>query len=155
MAETQAKQQYPFYFNDQFFKDLSFENPNFLIKYNEKPIQPEVSVSVETGVKKISDNNYEVSMSVNITSTADNKNIFVMQLEYAALVSTEPEMTNEVLEPVLLVHCPFLMFPFVREIVSNITRSGGYPPLLIEPIDFAALFMEKKKATEDAQHQVN
>ena len=155
MAETQAKQQYPFYINDQYLKDLSFENPNFLIKYNEKPIQPEVSVSVETGVKKISDNNYEVSMSVNITSTADNKNIFVMQLEYAALVSTEPEMTNEVLEPVLLVHCPFLMFPFVREIVSNITRSGGYPPLLIEPIDFAALFMEKKKATEDAQHQVN
>lgn len=159
MVNLRPDQQYPFYISDQYLKDISFENLNFLMKYNEKKTQPEVSVNVETEVSKITDNNYNVSMKVIAQSVVENTNIFVLEMEYCALVSTTPDLQNDILEPVLLVHCPFLMFPFVREIIANITRCGGYPPLLVEPIDFAALFIEKKKEIEMQQksdtHSVN
>lgn len=143
--QTTGDQQYPFYIHDQYIKDLSFENPNFLIKYSETEKQPEVAVNVETQISKISDNNYEVGMVVSVKSTIGETSVFVLELTYSALVSVAPDLKPDVLEPVLLVHCPFLMFPFVREIVASTTRSGGYPPLMIEPIDFASLYLAKKK----------
>lgn len=137
--------QAPFFINDQYIKDLSFENPNFLLKYQESKEQPQVSVNVETNVSKVQDAHYEVSMKIEVKSFIGDKDIFVLELVYGALVSVDPKLTNDVLEPVLLVHCPFLMFPFVRGIIADITRNGGYPPLLLEPIDFASLYVEKKK----------
>ena len=154
MAENKEQiagdQQYPFYIHDQYIKDLSFENPNFLIKYSETEKQPEVAVNVETQVSKISENNYEVGMSVSVKSTLGETSVFILELTYAGLVSVAPDLKQDTLEPVLLVHCPFLMFPFVREIVANTTRSGGYPPLMIEPIDFASLYLAKKKENAEA-----
>ena len=151
MTEAKDKNsgyQYPFYIHDQYIKDLSFENPNFLMKYNETEQQPEVSVNVESTVAKINENNYEVTLKIDVKSVVGETTVFVTELLYGALVAVDPSLQNDVLEPILLVHCPFLMFPFAREIVSNITRSGGYPPLLIEPIDFASLYIEKKKSIE-------
>ncbi|MDR0942886.1 MAG: protein-export chaperone SecB [Holosporales bacterium] len=139
--------QYPFYIHDQYIKDLSFENPNFLLKYNEPDSnkQPEVAVNVETRVAKLSEENYEVSMTVSAKSTLEKTSIFVLELTYAGLVSVAQDLKPDILETSLLVHCPFLMFPFVREIIANVTRNGGYPPLMIDPIDFASLYLEKKK----------
>ncbi len=158
MADTQEQKQgpqYPFYVHDQYIKDLSFENPNFLMKYSDSEKQPQVSVNVESNVAKINDSNYEVSMKVQVKSEIDGTSIFVLELDYGSLVSVDPTLNSDILETVLLVHCPFLMFPFVREIVSSVTRSGGYPPLLIEPIDFASLYMEKKKATQAGVENVS
>ncbi|MDR3031178.1 MAG: protein-export chaperone SecB [Holosporales bacterium] len=147
MKDQNAGAQYPFYIHDQYIKDLSFENPNFLIKYSENQTQPQVSVNVETGVAKLANNNYEASMTITTKSKIGEEAIFVLELVYASLVSVSPDLQQEVLESILLVHCPFLMFPFAREIVANVTKSGGYPPLLIEPVDFASLYLEKKKET--------
>ncbi|MDR2075120.1 MAG: protein-export chaperone SecB [Holosporales bacterium] len=135
----------PFFINDQYIKDLSFENPNFLMKYQEDREQPQVSVNVETNVSKIQDTHYEVSMKVDVKSFVGDTNIFVLELVYGALVTVDTQLSNDVLEPILLVHCPFLMFPFVRNVISEISQNGGYPPLLIEPIDFASLYIEKKQ----------
>ena len=154
MAETQEQtvnSQYPFYIHDQYVKDISFENPNYLIKYTEKDKQPEVSVNVETHVAKLNDDNYEVAMNITAKSLIEDKTVFVLELTYAALVSVAKDLKQDVLEPVLLVHCPFLMFPFAREIVATVTRTGGYPPLMIDPIDFANLYLEKKKETESKE----
>jgi preprotein translocase subunit SecB len=85
-------------------------------------------------------------MNVSVKSNLSTTSIFVLELVYVGIVSTVPDLAPEILEPILLVHCPFLMFPFVREVVADITRSGGYPPLMIEPIDFAGLYLDKKKA---------
>lgn len=148
MADNQeqtANSQAPFYIHDQYVKDISFENPDYLIKYTEKDKQPEVSVNVETHVAKLTDENYEVSMNITAKSSLADKTVFVLELTYAALVSVAKELKQDILESVLLVHCPFLMFPFAREIVSTVTRAGGYPPLMIEPIDFASLYLAKKK----------
>jgi preprotein translocase subunit SecB len=135
----------PFYINDQYIKDLSFENPNFLLKYQENVEQPQVSVNVETTVGKLRDTHYEVVMKVNVKSFIKETDVFVLELAYGALVTIDPNLQSDVLEPILLVHCPFLMFPFLRNIVSDMSKHGGYAPLLIEPIDFASLYMEKKQ----------
>lgn len=150
MAEEQKQAtQYPFYIHDQYVEDLSFENPNYLIKYTETEKQPEVSVGVETHVAKIDEEHYKVSLQVKANSNIEDKSVFVLELTYSSLISVAKDLKPEVLEPVLLVHCPFLMFPFAREIVANATRAGGFPPLMIDPIDFASLYLAKKKEEED------
>ena len=148
-ANNNGGMQYPFFIGDQYLKDVSFENPNFLMKYQESKEQPQVSVNVETNVAKIQDEHYEVSMKVGVKSFVGDKDIFILEMVYAALVTVDPSLKNDVLEPILLVHCPFLMFPFVRGIVADMTRNGGYPPLLIEPIDFASLYIEKRKSAQN------
>lgn len=148
-TEKKTNSQYPFYVHDQYVKDMSFENPNFLIKYSEEKKQPQVAVNVETSVAKLAETNYEVVLKITVNSTVEENSIFVLELSYASLVSVSPELKNEMLESVLLVHCPFLMFPFAREIVSNVTRAGGYPPLLLEPVDFASLYLAKKKEVQE------
>lgn len=137
--------QAPFFINDQYIKDLSFENPNFLMKYQENKEQPQVSVNVETNVSKMQETHYEVSMKIEVKSFIGEQNIFLLELIYGALVTVDQKLGNDVLEPILLVHCPFLMFPFVRSVIAETTRNGGYPPLLLEPIDFASLYIEKQK----------
>ncbi|GHT89405.1 protein-export protein SecB [Alphaproteobacteria bacterium] len=154
MAETEKenKAQYPFYIQEQYIKDLSFENPNFLLKYSDQTDQPQVNVNVETGVSKISDNSYEVPLKCSVTATVNENSLFVLDLVYAGLTFVAQELNQDVLETILLVHAPYLLFPFARELVANLTRYGGYPPLLIEPVNFAALFVEKKSA--EAQKEV-
>jgi preprotein translocase subunit SecB len=147
--EQTISSQYPFYIHDQYIKDLSFENPNFLVKYTDTDKQPEVAVNVETHVGKLNDENYEVVMNISAKSSLGETSIFVLELAYAGVISVAKDVAQETLEPILLVHCPFLMFPFAREVVANVTKSGGYPPLMIEPIDFASLYLEKKKEKEN------
>jgi preprotein translocase subunit SecB len=138
----------PFAINDQYVKDISFENINYMIRYQEAPAQPQVTVNVETNVAKIDKTYYEVVMKVSIRSFVEKTDIFVLEIEYGALVGVDSSLQQDVVETVLFVHCPFLMFPFVRRIVSDTVSSGGYPPLLIEPIDFASLYVERKQATQ-------
>lgn len=134
----------PFIIHDQYVKDLSFENPNVLLKYTENNIKPDVSVNVETHVLQLKEETYEVELKAVVNSKAKDKQLFLIELKYGGLVSVDTKLKQDQLEPVLLVHVPFLLFPFVREVLANITKNGGYPPLLIEPIDFASLYLKKK-----------
>ncbi|MDR1332840.1 MAG: protein-export chaperone SecB [Holosporales bacterium] len=142
----------PFYIHDQYVKDLTFENPNFLMKYSQEPSQPQVTVNVEASVASLDNGNYEVTLDIAVKSTVEDTQLFVLELKYAGLIAVAPEIQQDILETVLLVHCPFLMFPYAREIVSSVTSSGGYPPLMIEPIDFASLYISKK---QQGEKQVN
>ena len=142
--QNQQQQQYPFYIHDQYIKDLSFENPNILLKYTDVKKQPEVSVNVGTHVTKVQDDTYETTLKAVINSKIDDKQMFLVDITYCALVSVNKQVQGSDLETILLVHVPFLMFPFLRYIISDVTRNGGYPPLLIEPIDFASLYLNKK-----------
>ena len=156
MPDKQAKNQYPFRIIDQYAKDISFENPNYLAKYSdEEKKSPEVGVSIENSVAKIDDEHYEVTLKIDAKSNIEDRSVFVVELSYAALVAVAPNMEQDVLEPILLVHCPFLMFPYIREIIAHITSSGGFPPLQLEPIDFASLYMAKKKETEENKSKAN
>ncbi|MDR1234102.1 MAG: protein-export chaperone SecB [Holosporales bacterium] len=145
---SNAQMQYPYYIRDQYVKDLTFENPNFLIKYSKNPVEPEVSVNVETAVAKLNEESYEVILKSTVSAKSGESTLFVMEIEYAGLIAVAKDVPQEVLDPVLMVHCPFLMFPYIREIVSRLTQSGGYPPLMLEPIDFASIYLEKQKSRE-------
>jgi preprotein translocase subunit SecB len=136
---------YPFYIQCQYIKDLSFENQNFLLTYSNIEERPEVNVSVNTNTTRLGDDRYEVLMTIIAKSSLAKNPLFVIELVYAGVVLVEPGLGNDTIEPIMTVHCPFLMFPFVREIVTNLTCAGGYPPLIIEPIDFAALYLEKNR----------
>ena len=127
--EQQNKQQYPFYIHDQYIKDLSFENPNILLKYSDTKSQPAVSVNVETHVSKVNNDTYEVTLKALVNSNLENNPVFVVDLTYGALVSVDPTLKSDMLESILLVHVPFLMFPFIRQIIADVTRNGSYPPL--------------------------
>jgi preprotein translocase subunit SecB len=92
-------------------------------------------------------------LSVTVKSSLEEQVIFLLELKYAGLLSMLKELPTEMKETVLLVHCPYLLFPFVRGIVADITRAGGYQPLLIEPVDFASLYLEKRKSETGGIHR--
>ena len=133
----------------QFIRDMSFENI-LSQKPVEGQVQPDIQVQVALDAKKGgADGQYEVISKYNITSkNKGSENVlFALELEYAGLFQIE-NITDEQLHPFLMIECPRMIFPFVRRIVSDVTRDGGFPPLNLDSIDFVALYRQQL-----AQHQ--
>lgn len=125
----------------QYIRDLSFEN-GLAQKGITGEVQPEIAVQVNLDARKRGgDNQYEVITKLNITSktkgTGDT--LFVMEIEYAGVFQIDG-VPEEQLHPYLLIECPRITFPFLRRIVSDVTRDGGFPPLNLEMIDFLTLY---------------
>ena len=125
----------------QFIRDMSFENA---VAQNgvQGEVNPDVNVQVNLDAKKRSvENQYEVVMKVTITSKNKDSEttLFLFELEYGGIFQIE-NVPDEQLHPFLLIECPRMLFPFVRRIVHDITRDGGFPPLNLENIDFVALY---------------
>lgn len=125
----------------QYIKDLSFENPAAPASFNIQK-EPEFSVSVDVEVKTASDSVYEVTLRTRVKSTADSEALFLVELEYAGMFGISAE-NDAILEQMLLVECPTILFPFVRRIVSDVVRDGGYHPLSLHPINFMDLYLQK------------
>lgn len=130
--------------NAQYVKDLSFENPRAPYVFSTKD-QPQVQVNVDVGAQPLGPDMYEVSVLVNATAKTGQETAFVVELTYAGLFTVKG-VPPEHLGPVLLVECPRLLFPFARQIIADATRDGGFPPLLVAPIDFAQLYMRSRQA---------
>lgn len=125
----------------QFVRDLSFENI-LAQKGVQGDVQPDVQVQANLDAKKrTADHQYEVIMKLQVTSKAKESGdtLFVLELEYAGVFHVE-NVPDEQLHPFLLIECPRMIFPFVRRIVSDVTRDGGFPPLNLETIDFLQLY---------------
>ena len=136
----------------QFIKDLSFENI-LAQKPVEGEVQPDIQVQVALDGRKRGDGNqYEVVSKFNITSKNKGNGavLFVLELEYAGLFLIE-NVPNEQLHPFLLIECPRMLFPFVRRIVSDVTRDGGFPPLNLDTMDFVALYRQQLAQRQQAQ----
>ncbi len=136
----------------QFIKDMSFENI-----LSRKPVsgqvQPDIQVQVALdGKKGGADNQYEVISKFNITSKNKGSDdvLFILEIEYSGLFQIE-NIAEEQLHPFLMIECPRMVFPFVRRIVSDVTRDGGFPPLNLENIDFVALY--RQQLAQRAQKQ--
>ena len=129
----------------QFVRDMSFENiaAQKALKAN---VQPEVQVQVALDARKReAEDQYDVIMKLKVDSkTKEDKPqpIFLLELEYGGIFKVE-NVTNEQLHPFLLIECPRMLFPFVRRIVSDVTRDGGYPPVNLDTIDFLALYRQQ------------
>ena len=119
-------------------KDLSFENPNIpgLIQLE---TEPSVEMNIDVKGTKLDDNLYEVVLTLTCKGTSGDIALFVAELSYASLVSMN-NVPNEHIQRLLVVDCPTLMFPFARNIVAEVTRDGGYPPILMQTVDFNAIF---------------
>lgn len=139
----------------QFVRDLSFENI-LAQKGASGNAQPDVQVQVNLDAKKrTTEFQYEVAIKLNIVSKnkEDGAEMFIFELDYAGVFHVEG-VSEDQLHPFLLIECPRLLFPFVRRIVSDVTRDGGFPPLNLENIDFVALYrQEVARRNEEQQAQ--
>ena len=129
----------------QYIKDLSVENPNAPAVYQWPPSQPQLDVQFHINVSKIGEEVHEVALKIDATARSEQGTNFVVDLTYAGLFGIR-NLPEEALAPFLLAEAPRLMFPFARAIIANATQDCGFPPLLLDPIDFAAAYMAQAQA---------
>ena len=126
----------------QYIKDFSFENPHAPGSFEQGRSRPEIAVRVDVRAQNLAPERYEVGLQLHVDAKVDGEPVFMVELAYAGLFSLA-NIPQDSLQPVLLIECPRLLFPFARRIVADVTRDGGYPPLMIDPIDFVALYRRR------------
>ena len=145
MAEEAAQPQLTI--NTQYVKDHSFENPNAPTIYGAmRSGKPDINVSVEVTPTQLQDSIYEVVLALRAQATIGETSAFLAELDYAAVVSLGPDVNEQLREHLIMVEVPRHLFPFARAILADDTRDGGFPPLMMGPIDFAQLYLSRKQA---------
>ena len=142
----------------QYIRDMSFENI-LAQKGINGDVQPEISVEVNIDAKKRPvENQFEVIIKTAISSKTKEKGepMFLLELEYGGIFHIE-NLPEDQLHPYLMIECPRMIFPFLRRIVSDVTRDGGFPPINLEPIDFMALYRNEiqRRATNSSKEKTN
>jgi preprotein translocase subunit SecB len=126
----------------QYAKDLSFENPNAPRSLGPQEAGPNISIQVNVNAKQLADQDFEVELLLEGSAGEAPNLLFKFELTYSGvfrLVNIPAEQTH----PVVMIECPRLLFPFARQIVAESVRNGGFPPLYLDPIDFAALYTQR------------
>ena len=129
----------------QFIRDLSFENPRAPDSLRPGGAQPSIDMQVEMNARGRPDGLFEVDLKLGASATRDDEVNFHVELLYGGLFELAG-IPEEALEIALLVECPRYLFPFARRIISDMTAEGGFPPFLIDPIDFAGVYQAQKAA---------
>ena len=127
----------------QYVKDLSFENPNPLAAGNGQAPSIDLGIDVKADAHPGQANAFEVSLRLSAQAKREDTVVFIAELVYSGLFELHTDNQSEV-EPILLIECPRLLFPFARRLMAEVTREGGYPPLLIDPVDFIGLYRQQK-----------
>jgi preprotein translocase subunit SecB len=130
----------------QYIKDLSVESPNSPAVFQWQ-VQPQVDVQFNINVNNVAEEVHEVTLKVNVAARSDNGAHFLIDLSYAGLFGLR-NLPEEAVGPFLLVEAPRLLFPFVRQVVADAVQQTGFPPLLLEPIDFGAVYMQQLNAIQ-------
>jgi preprotein translocase subunit SecB len=133
----------------QYIKDLSFENPSLGVNVQ----RPQIEFTVDLQARRMQENGpFEVVLKMRVSAQQEEKTIFLLEIAYGGIFVLD-KVPEEMLQPILLIECPRLMFPFVRRIVSDLVSDGGLPPLMIEPIDFTALYRSKMIEAQGRQQE--
>lgn len=133
----------------QYIKDLSFENPNAPDVLSGQIKNPNLKINFNVIVKTMSEETYEVALKVEGEAQSDEGFLYNVELLYAGAFRLK-NLPKDAVQPFLYVECPALLFPFVRRILADMTREGGFPPLLLDPIDFAGLYRQNMKKQQAA-----
>jgi|TARA_B000000477_G_C6059774_1_gene213918 preprotein translocase subunit SecB len=134
----------------QYIKDLSFENPKGPFPFAKKEERPAISVTVDVKANATSNENiYEVILSIKVSATHQDNDVFLIDLIYQGVFEIE-NLTDDIKEAYLLVECPRILFPFARRIIYDLHADGGLPPLLLDTVNFAELYKNRK-----AQNEIN
>jgi preprotein translocase subunit SecB len=129
----------------QFIRDLSFENPRAPDSLHSTQAQPAIDLGVEMSARGRIDGLFEVDLKLTANAARENEAVFHLELVYGGLFAITGVAEADI-EPVLLIEAPRFLFPFARRIVSDMTTEGGFPPFLLEPLDFAAIYAQRKAA---------
>ena len=119
----------------QYVRDLSFENPRAPLSLQPSQGRPEIQIRVDVRAQPMEAERYEVTLQLHAEAKAGDQIAFVVELTYGGVFGLI-NVPQDSLQPLLLIECPRLLFPFARRVVADATRDGGFPPLLIDPIDF-------------------
>jgi preprotein translocase subunit SecB len=133
----------------QYVKDLSFENPRAPASLQPTQARPEIQIRVDVRAQPMDAGRYEVMLQLHVDAKAGAETAFMVELTYGGVFGVVG-IPQESLQPILLIECPRLLFPFARRIVADATRDGGFPPLLIEPIDFVTLYRRRQQQARTA-----
>lgn len=148
VADKQA--QAPLMVNAQYVKDLSFENPSPLTNVMGSEERPSISIHIEAQANNLADRSFEVALRIQVNAKKKEAQVFLLELEYAGVFTIGHDVPEEYLRPILMIECPRILFPFARNIVATTTQEGGYPSLLLTPVDFADLY-QRQVAQEQAK----
>lgn len=125
----------------QYVKDLSFENPNAPAVFQWEG-QPQIDVNFNIGNEQVGEDVFEVSVKINVVAKTEDKVAFQVELLYAGLLGIR-NIPEDQMAPILLAQGPAMLFPFARRVLADAVRDGGFPPLMLDPIDFGALFLQQ------------
>ena len=137
--------------NGHYIKELTFDNINSPASFLQQNESPKVEIAINFNNRSISDNLYEVFLIVKVQANSmdeGNLNLFDVKLAYAGLFTINNVIDDEQKESILMIHCPTLLFPYARRVLSDLTRDGGFQPIMLEHMDFAALHAQRKLQKE-------
>ena len=133
----------------QYLKDLSFENPRAPASFQAGEA-PNIDVNVDVQARSLNPDQYEVELSVAARATRNGDPVFVVEATYAGAFQIK-NLPRDQLEMAMLVECPRLLFPFMRQIIADATRNGNFPPLMLEPIDFMGIYVSNAESARQQQ----
>jgi preprotein translocase subunit SecB len=126
----------------QYIKDFSFENPNAPRSLTPTQTQPAINIQINVGVQQLATTDYEVTLKLDGKAESSGSVLFAFDLTFAGVFRVQ-NVPQETLHPLIMIECPRLLFPFAREIIATAVRNGGFPPLLLDPVDFVALYQQR------------
>ena len=136
----------------QYIKDLSFENPNAPTSLQQQGQPPQINIQINVSAINLSETEFEVTLSVEGKAENAGKVMFSFELAYAGVFRIV-NVPKENLHPLVMIECPRLLFPFAREIIASAVRDGGFPPLMLDPVDFVGLYRQNMERQMAAQGQ--
>ena len=126
----------------QYVKDLSFENPNAPRSLQQQQGAPKINIQINVNAKPLAENDLEVELKIEGRAEAPNTFLFSFDLLYAGVFKIQ-NVPQDNIHAIVMIECPRLLFPFAREIIANAVRNGGFPPLMIDPVDFVSLYRQR------------
>lgn len=130
-----------FQFNTHYLRDLSFENPQGPVGLFTQPKdKPSIDLNVDLKAQRLNDNSYELIMIIAAKAVADGKPLFLAEVQYAGIFTMLNEQAMENAQYLLLAEAPYALFPYARRVISDVTRDGGFPPLMLDGVDFRSLY---------------
>ena len=133
----------------QYVKDLSFENPNAPRSLQPQQAQPQINIQINVNAKPLAENDYEVELKIEGRAEVPGLVLFSFDLLYAGVFRIV-NVPQENLGAIVMIECPRLLFPFARELIATAVRNGGFPPLMIDPVDFVSLYRQKMESQQPA-----
>jgi len=134
----------------QYVKDFSFENPHAPASLRPRDKSPEINININVNPNAMSETDFEVELKLDAKATDGDEVLFNVELVYAGIFRFSG-MKQEMLQMAVLIEAPRLLFPFARQIMADATRNGNFPPLMIDPVDFAQLFQQRMAQQQAAE----